>query len=205
MDAEAFSSLARIAGALLIVLGATAILGAIAALIYAAARELKRDTLFLDPIDVPRALDARGYSSTVVAERLLDALRAIQASVSAPETRGDARRGPRPIELQRAQRVSLQSAGRTLLRLLRLSETHVGGEITRESRGYELTLRRRQAGAASVLAVQRNPDIGGVLALGAEEVLRSIDPWTLAQHCFAQEERDSRSQFPRTMAALEPM
>ena len=205
MDAESFSSLARIAGALLAGLVSIALLGALVTLAYALARELRRDTLFLDPIDVPRGLDARGYSPAVVAERLLDALRGMRADALAHGVLAGARTRSRPIELHRAHRLSLQSAGRALVRLLRLPETHVGGEITREAGGYELTLRRREPEGGSVLGVQRSPDIGTLLALGAEDVLRSFDPWTLAQHCFAREDREPRSRFPRTMAALEPM
>jgi len=205
MDAETLSSLARIAGALLVVLASIVLLGALAALAFALARELRRDTLFLDPIDVPRGLDARGYSPAVVAERLLDALRAMRAGALQREALDEAPTSARPIELHRAHRFSLQGAGRALLRLLRLPETHVGGEITREAGGYELTLRRREAGGACILGVQRGADIGTLLALGAEDVLRSVDLYTLAQHYFAREAGDPRSEFPRTMAALEPM
>ena len=205
MDAEAFSALARIAGALLVALAAIVLLGVVAALAYAVARELRRDTLFLDPIDVPRGLDARGYSPAVVAERLGDALRAMRGDAFAHEALGDARSNPRPVELDGANRVWLQRAGRAFVRLLHLPETHVGGEITREAGGYELTLRRRSAGATSTLGVQRDPDIGTLLALGAEDVLRALDPWSLARHCFAQEQGDPRPAFSRTLAALEPM
>jgi tetratricopeptide (TPR) repeat protein len=206
MDADALSSLARVAGALLVLLLGTVLIGAPAAALYALVRELRRNPLFLDPIDVPRDLEARGYSPGVVAERILEALGAMRPGArDAIETPGGVGGSAIAVDLDRPKEVSLQSGGRGLHRLLRLPETHVGGEITCEADGYELTLRRREASGVSVLGVHRSADLGELLAFGAEDILRAIDPWALAQHYFAQESRDAASEFPRTLAALEQL
>src|ERR1700746_3044646 len=89
LDEGAWSSLAQAAAALFTLALSLVLLGALGALAYALVRELRRNTLFLDPIEVPRALDARGYSPGVVAERLLDALTAMRGRAPArPGVRG---------------------------------------------------------------------------------------------------------------------
>ena len=70
--------LAQNLSAIFTILLSAVLIAALAAVLYAIVRELRRNTVFLDPIDVPRALAARGYSPAVVAERLLDALLAMQ-------------------------------------------------------------------------------------------------------------------------------
>ena len=70
--------LAQNLSALLTILVSILLLAALAVLLFGVVREIRRNAVFLDPIDVPRALDTRGYSPAVVAERLLDALSAMQ-------------------------------------------------------------------------------------------------------------------------------
>jgi len=202
VDPQALSSLAQLSASIFTVLLALVLIAALAAVIYAVVRELRRETVFIDPIEVPRTLDARGYSPAVVAERMLDALCAMRRKATAPrELRGTG--GATVVDLFVPDRLTLSGVVRSIHRLLSLPETHVGGEITREAGTYELTLRRRERADASIVGVHRSADIGTLLTLGAEEVLKMIDPWVLAHHYFAQESRDQGSEFARTMAALD--
>jgi tetratricopeptide (TPR) repeat protein len=205
LDAGAWSSLAQASAALFTLALSLLLLAALAALLYAIVRELRRNTLFLDPIEVPRTLDARGYSPGVVAERLLDALSAMRRKTPALSELRGADRGATFVDLHQPGRLSLQGIARYVHRLLRVPEIHVSGEITREAGGYELTLRRRERANASLVGIRRSADIGSLLAMGAEDVLRMIDPWVLAHHYFAQESRDPGSEFARTMATLDQM
>ncbi len=205
VNPDSLSSLAEVSATIFTFMLSIVLIVALAAVLYAILRELRRNALFLDPIDVPRALDARGYSPGVVAERMLDALSAIRSKTPALKDLRGVEGNPTVVELHLPQRLSLQNVARCIHRLLRVPERHVGGEITREPGGYELTLRRRDQTSASIVGVHRSADIGKLLAMGAEEVLRMIDPWVLAHHYFAQENRDERSEFTRTMAALEHM
>ena len=178
---------------------------ALGALLYAIVRELRRNTVLLDPIDVPRALAAHGYSSAVVAERLLDALVSMQRKASAlKELRArDANAGL--VDLNAPERFSLQTIVRHIHRLMRIRETHIGGEITREGDGYELTLRSRDQSNVAVVGVHRSVELKNLFSLGAEDILRVIDPWVLAHHYFAQETREQPPEFVRTLATLEHM
>jgi hypothetical protein len=164
--------LAQNLAAVFTILLSIVLITALAALLYAIARELRRHTIFLDPIDVPRALDARGYSPVVVAERLLDALSAMQhRAPTLKELRG-VESGAAPVDLQVPGRFSLQAMVRYIRRLLRTPEPHIGGEITCEGESYELTLRRRDQSNVAIVGVHRGEEIGSLLAAAAEDVLR---------------------------------
>jgi len=191
--------------AIFTILLSVVLIAALAALLVAIVRELRRSTMFLDPIDVPQALDARGYSPVVVAQRLLDALLAMQRKAPMFKELLGIQSSAAIVDLQIPGRISVQALVRTVHRLLRIPEAHIGGEITCEGESLELTLRRRDQRSASVVGVHRNADIGGLLAAGAEDVLRAIDPWVLAHHYFAQETRDQAPEFTRTLATLEHM
>jgi len=205
MNQDTLASLAQISATVLTLVLSIVLVVALAALLHAILRELRRNTLFLDPIDVPRTLDARGYSPGVVAERMLDAVSAMRGKTPTLKELRGVEGNATVVDLHLPRRVSLQHLARSIHRLLRIPETHIGGEITREPGCYELTLRRREQASASIVGVHRSADIGKLLALGAEDVLRMIDPWVLAHHYFALESRDQRSEFTRTMATLEHM
>ncbi len=205
LDPDTLSALAQASAAVLALLLALLLIIALGVLAYAVARELKRRIVFIDPIDVPRTLDARGYSPGVVAERMLDALSAMRRKTPTLKQLRGAGSGVTLVDLNRPGRLSLRGVVRSIQRLLHIPETHVGGEITREAGTYELTLRRREQASASIVGIHRSADIGTLLTLGAEEVLKMIDPWVLAHHYFAQESREHASEFARTMATLEHM
>ena len=178
---------------------------ALAALVYAIVRELRRKPVFLDPIDVPRNLATHGYSPAVVAERLLDALASMQREASTPTELLGMDSSAALVDLQAPGRFSLQAIVRYIHRLLRIPETHIGGEITREDDSYELTLRSHDHRAVTVVGVHRNAEIKNLFALGAEDILRVVDPWILAHHYFEQETREQPREFARTLATLEHM
>jgi len=201
----ALASLAQDLVAIFTIVLAAALIAAIAVLLYALVRELRRGTVFLDPIDVPRALASRGYSPAVVAERVLDALHAMQCQAPTLKDFRGSDPSAAPVDLQAPGRVSLRAVARYIHRLLRTPETHIGGEITREAEGYELTLRSRDQHSVTVLGVRRSDDLKNLVAMGAEDVLRVVDPWVLAHHYFAQESREQPPQFERTLATLEHM
>lgn len=181
------------------------LIAALAALLYAIVRELRRNTVFLDPISVPARVAARGYTPEVVAEHLLDALLAMQRQApTLKELRGvDA--SAALIDLQVPGRLSLQAIVRYVHRLLRIPEAHIGGDITRDGDTYELTLRSRDQRELTIVGVHRHADLRALLTAGAEDVLRLVDPWILAHHHFAQETRERPLAFTRTLATLEHM
>ncbi|MDQ2963447.1 MAG: tetratricopeptide repeat protein [Pseudomonadota bacterium] len=181
------------------------LIAALAALLYTIVRELRRNTVFLDPIDVPHLLAVRGYSPAVVAERLLDSVLAMQRKAPTLKELRGVDSCAALVDLQVPARFSLQAIVRSIHQLLRIPEEHIGGEVTREGACYELTLRRRDLFSVTIVGVHRRADIQSLLAAGAEDVLRAVDPWILAHHYFAQETTEQSPEFTRTLATLEHM
>jgi tetratricopeptide (TPR) repeat protein len=204
-DRQLLPWLAQNLAAIFTVLLSVVLIAALAVLLYAIVRELRRNTVFLDPISVPARVAARGYTPEVVAEHLLDALLAMQRQApTLKELRGvDA--SAALIDLQVPGRLSLQAIVRYVHRLLRIPEAHVGGDITRDGDTYELTLRSRDQREVTIVGVHRHADLRPLLTAGAEDILRVIDPWILAHHWFAQETRERPPAFTRTLATLEHM
>src|SRR5438046_2807105 len=135
--------LAQNLSAIFTILLSAVLIAALAAVLYAIVRELRRNTVFLDPIDVPRALAARGYSPAVVAERLLDALLAMRRRApTLKELRGvDA--SAALVDLQVPGRFSLPATVGYIPRLLRSQEAQAGGGRTLEGGGEGRTRRIR--------------------------------------------------------------
>ena len=199
------TSLAQSLSATFTIIVSLVLIVALGAVLYAIARELRRNTVFLDPIDVPQGLSARGYSPAVIAERLLDALLAMQHKAPTLKELRGLDSSANLIDLQVPGRFSLQAIVRYIHRLLRIPESHIGGEITHEGDDYELTLRSRDQRSVAIVGVHRGADIAGLLSLGAEDVLRIVDPWILAHHYFSQETREHPLQFARTLSTLDHM
>jgi len=196
--AENLAALFAIALSLLLIAG-------LGALLYAVVRELRRRTVRLDPIEVPPDLHARGYSPAVIAERLLDALLQIQRQAPTLKDLGGVDASAALVDLHVPGRFPVQAIVRQVQRLLHLPDPHIGGEITREDDSYELTLRSREQGSVVVVGMHRGTDVRELLASGAEDILRVVDPWLLAHHYFARETREQPLEFRRTLATLEHM
>src|SRR4029453_610696 len=65
--------LAQNVAAVFTILLSIVLIALLAALVYALWRELRRNTIVLDPLEVPRELIERGYSPAVVTEGLVNA------------------------------------------------------------------------------------------------------------------------------------
>jgi tetratricopeptide (TPR) repeat protein len=199
------SSLAQSLSATFTIILSIVLIAGLGVVVYAILREVRRNTVFLDPIDVPQGLSERGYSPAIIAERLLDALLAMQRKAPTLKELRGMDSSANLIDLQAAGRFPLQAIVRYIHRLLRTPEAHIGGEITREGDDYELTLRSRDERSVAVVGVHRAADVASLLVLGAEDVLRIVDPWILAHHYFSQETREHPPQFARTLSTLDHM
>ena len=166
-------------------------------------RELRSDTVVLDPIEVPEDLAARGYSPAVAAARLLDVLREMQNRSGASSERRAAERAAGAPEVQLpGTRVSMRSLIRYLRRLLGMPPSEISGEITREDGGYRIRL--RQNGIRIVAVGDRRPptqDLDLLFQSGASDLLLAVDPYPLIATAYFNE--IPGPAFPRTTALIE--
>ncbi|MEO8674758.1 MAG: tetratricopeptide repeat protein [Casimicrobiaceae bacterium] len=193
--------LAQNVSAVFTILLSIVLIGLLAALLYALWRELRRNTIVLDPLEVPRELVERGYSPAVVTERLLNAIHTIQgvANTQKPRRGHIASALQADIQIPVGQ-LSIKALARYFRQLLDLPDQHVVGEITRDGDALTLMLRRRD-GAQMTLARPRSAtDVAPLITAGAEEAVRLTDPYVLASYYIEQELPGP--EFPKTSEAL---
>ena len=175
----------------------------IIALAIAFLREVRNDTVFLEPIEVPSELDRQGFHPAVIAAHLLDEAVAMQQ-------RGSGWRRRRPLE-NIAAAADIQAPGgylsiRAIVKSARAMvgrpATRISGDITRKSSGYLLRLR---VGGRVIEAVggphAPAPDVDQLLHDGAQDLLQAVDPFALASYFFNGPEAGTAA--PNTMRLVQ--
>jgi tetratricopeptide (TPR) repeat protein len=179
------------------------LLGFLLALAFAFWREVRNDTVFLEPIEVPREIDAQGFHPGVVASHLLDAAVAMQQ-------RGSGWRRRRPLE-NVASVADTQAPGgylsiRVIVKAVRAMlgrpATRISGDITKRATGYTLQLRV----GGRVIEPVGGPhapaaDIEQLIHDGAQDLLQAVDPFALASYFFNGPEAGTAA--PNTMRLVQ--
>jgi tetratricopeptide (TPR) repeat protein len=193
--------LAQNVAAVFTILLSLALIALLGALVYALWRELRRSTIVLDPLEVPRELAERGYTPAVVTERLLDAIHTIQSVASTQKPR----RGHVASALQAdiqipVGQLSIKSFARYFRQLFDRPDQRLAGEITRDGDAFTLQLRQRDGTRIAQGRPRAAADVAPLVAAGAEEAVRLTDPYVLASYYMEQELPGPA--FPRTEEAL---
>lgn len=193
--------LAQNVAAVFTILLSLALIALLGALAYALWRELRRSTIVLDPLEVPRELAERGYTPAVVTERLLEAIHTIQSVASTQKPR----RGHVASALQAdiqipVGQLSIKSFARYFRQLFDRPDQRLAGEITRDGDAFTLQLRRLDGTRIAQGRPRAAADVAPLLAAGAEEAVRLTDPYVLASYYMEQELPGPA--FPRTEEAL---
>lgn len=198
--------LARIAenaGALFSIVVSLVLLSVIVAFVLAFVKEIHRDALFLDPLDVPDDLVKQGYAPAVVTERMLDQLRGIQRLANTSKPRQGIDSSATLIDVQvPGGAVSMKSLVRYARNSLDLPEAHITGEIVHDKNGLSLTLRMRDRRTINVVADGLTATaVDDLTRQGAEAIVRATDPFVLASYFYVQEQPTGK--YERTMKAIE--
>jgi tetratricopeptide (TPR) repeat protein len=179
------------------------LLGFIIALAFAFFREVRNDTVFLEPIEVPSELDHLGFHPSVIAAHLLDEAVAMQQ-------RGSGWRRRRPLE-NVAAAADIQAPGgylsiRAIVKSVRAMvgrpATRISGDITKKSGGYVLRLR---VGGRVIEPVGGPhgpaPDVDRLIHDGAQDLLQAVDLFALASYFFNGPEAGTAA--PTTMRLVQ--
>ena len=161
-----------------------ALVALVVGIVIAIWREIRKDIVFLEPIEAPLDLVRRGYSPPVTAARLLDEARAIQRHSTGASSR-------RPLgnitaladmELP-GGKLSVRAIVKFARAMVGRPATSIGGEIIRDTRGYGIRLRLRGM-AIEPVGGPREPaaSVEDVLHQGALDLLQVVDPLTLSQY-----------------------
>ena len=179
------------------------LLAFIIALAFAFWREVRNDTVFLEPINVPDELDRHGFHPAVVASHLLDEAVAVQQ-------RGSGWRRRRPLENIAAVAdmqgpggyLSIRALVKSARAMLGRPATRISGDITRKADGYLFRLR---VGDRVIEAVggphAPASDIEALIHDGAQDLLQAVDPFALASYFFNGPEAGTAA--PNTMRLVQ--
>lgn len=202
-ESSVLTRLAQDVGALFSILLSVVLIVVIAALVFAFIKEVRRETIYLEPVDVPEDLVKRGYSPGVVTDRLLDRVRAIQTVATTPKARLGVESNAAQVDIQvPGGAASMKGLVRYARNMLDLPEQHLGGEITRDGDSLRLLLRLRDRHKVTVIADAIAADsVDGLLQKGGEAIVRATDPYVLASYWYQNE--DPKRNFENTLAEID--
>ncbi len=149
--------LAENAGALFSATLSVILAVALVALVVAFIRELRQDSVLLETFVAPRELVEQGYTSTVIAEKMLDEIRAINRRSGSVRARRALEFGDAVPDIQIAHGgLSMKSIVRYARRLFDLPDATIGGEIVRRGASLRMTIRTRDRHGTEVVEVVRD-------------------------------------------------
>jgi tetratricopeptide (TPR) repeat protein len=198
--------LARVAenfGALFSIAISAVLIAAIAALLYAFAREIQRDEMELAAFTAPKELVDRGYASNVIAEHILEEVRTIQnQSRTCRECRKVGSDNALPDIQVAGSGVSMKSIVRYARHLFGLPDNRIDGEILQDGPTLRLNMRLSEHGRTQALAVRRDDgSVENLLKDAGREITRMVDPFTLAAW-YKQREAASKN-YAQTLAVID--
>jgi len=199
------SRLAENAGALFSVTLSLVLVVALIALVFAFIRELRQDRVLVEAFVAPKDLVEQGYTSTVIAEKMLDEIRAINSQSGSLRARRALESGDAVPDIQIAHGgLSMKAIVRYARRLLDLPDATIGGEIVRRGAALRMTLRTRDRyGTEVVEAVRSDGNVDALLEDAGRAIVRATDPYILATYFNTKESNAGSQTFPETLAAIE--
>jgi tetratricopeptide (TPR) repeat protein len=195
------TKLGRTLGSVRTVVTNALVLSAVVAIVGLGIREIVQNATVIDPIDLPKDLVDLGYSPQVFAARLGDERQAIYTK---SKTRPASGKAPGRIGNGAMQAnldipgtgLSVKSAIRFGRQVLGLPETHISGDATHDGENLVLVL-RSTGGAGGEPARVRVSNVNDLVRLGAQEIVRMIEPFILAAYSY-EEEAETGNVFERT-------
>ncbi|HYH39560.1 MAG TPA: tetratricopeptide repeat protein [Azospirillum sp.] len=161
-------------------------------------------TIYIETITVPAALNERGYSSEVVEQRLIDQIQSMEREA---KSRSELRRMATEAEPSAVKLVSEYLGVTPLVRVMQDSFGLIGyafdGEVVRNGETLQITLRGRRRYEGESLAIVSRGDLANPDAMirdAALEMMGVIDPYIRSAYQFKQDlpTRD----FTRTKALI---
>jgi len=180
---------------------------------WAVLSEMRRTSVIIDPIEVPKDLTDAGFTPQVVAQRIAGEIIALRRQAKVRESLEEG------YELSTTQLdFTVPAAGlsyRSLIRyarqLLHRPEQLVQGEIVRRleapaaadsgtaSGTLSITLRTRERKTISVASGEELPDL---LKSAALEIAELVDPYMVANYWFWRDQQDQNQDFERTIDSV---
>jgi tetratricopeptide (TPR) repeat protein len=199
------SRMAENAGALFSLTLSVILVVALIALVFAFVRELRQDRVLLETFVAPKDLVEQGYTSAVIAEKMLDEIRLINSQSTSIRARRALESGDAVPDVQIAHGgLSMKAIVRYARRLFDLPDATIGGEIVRRGTALRMTLRTRDRSGTEVIEVVRSDgNVDALLEDAGRAIVRATDPYILATYFSTKESNAGSETFPETLAAID--
>ena len=155
--------------------------------------EMRRDYVSIEPIQVPKKLEDRGYTPRVAAQQLIDNFQEIRERASTVTTSSTPIGVPMESNWSRADFVlpavglSIRATATYLRDLLGLPVPVVRGELLETESGNQVSLRLRLDGkkVADILGETQKTAMDQLFKKGTHQFLKVKEPYTLALYYYA--------------------
>jgi len=196
-------SLAENAGALFSISISLLLVVALAALVFAFVRDIRRDIFELDAFTAPKEVVERGYTSTAIAEAILDEIRAIQTEAFTLQARRQLEVAATLPDVQVAGGgLSMKAIVRYARRLFDLPDNRIGGELLQDGKSLKLAMRIHQGTRTRLVVVRRDDgDVDRLLRDAGRALVQIADPQMLVVYLYGREVAERR--FAATRAAID--
>jgi tetratricopeptide (TPR) repeat protein len=196
-------NLAEHAGALFSIAISLVLLAALIALAYAFVRDMRRDSFEFDTFSAPREIAERGYTSTAIAEAVLDEIHAVQAEAFTLQTRRQLEVAATLPDIQlTGGALSMKAIVRYARRLVDLPDNRISGEMLQDGKALKLALRVRQGKQTQLIVVKRDDaDVDRLLQDAGRALVQIADPSMLAVYLYGHEVK--AKSFPETRRAID--
>lgn len=168
------------------------------------------DAVVVEPISLPKALEASGYSPNILSQRLLDQVREIGVAAKTTKQRAQIESDNQLSALAAIQlpttAFSLKALVAALRELLGIHDKRIAGEVILTNHSgvnrYSLMLRMDTPRGRRVRTVEAE-EIGEVLNLGARGVVEFFDPYVLAAYLHSIEKWEECGELAHRIALTE--
>src|SRR5215831_7070069 len=195
--------MAENAGALFSITISLILVAALVALMFAFLRDIRRDAFELDNFSAPREIAERGYTSTAIAEAILDEIRTIQVEAFTLQARRQLEVAATLPDVQVAGAgLSMKAIVRYARRLFDLPDNRISGDMLQDGKTLRLALRIREGTRTQLVTVRREDgDVDRLLKDAGRALVQIADPELLAVYLYGHEVAERR--FPATRAAID--
>jgi tetratricopeptide (TPR) repeat protein len=162
------------------------------------------EAVVIEPISVPEELMLKGYTSTVISDRVTEEMHRIhEVSQTTEESRG-VNLGSEETTVSALEEEPDVSGPVWIVReQLDIKQFKIQGEIVNVENGLEFRLRGFPKTGRMMVAVEKGTlgEIDSLIERAAEEALRFADPYVLAVYYYSKEE--GTGDFTETIGAIQ--
>ncbi len=175
-----------------------------AATIMGLAYSIDPEAVVIEPISVPEDLMLKGYTSTVISDRVMEEMHLIhQISQTREEGRGVSLESEEAMVSTLEAELEVSGPVWVVRDQLDIKQFKIQGEIVNAENGLEFRMRGFPKSGEIMVAVEKGTfsEIDDLIRRAAEEALRFADPYVLAVYYYGKEE--GTGHFTETVGAIQ--